>query len=263
MKRRTGPFSLTQVVETTIGYDRPTLQVSPEWIKFRLDFFHRYTLQSLLAQSRRDFRIFVQCGTRHRPLLEKYPWSTEVRVCFDNGRATYAEIDTDYLAITRIDSDDLFYRENLEEIRLAMTSFLDEREVLVYKTRIVWDMPNQFILSAHHRASSPFFTHIFPRKIYKNWSIFQKQHFRPHGSGGAGDREGRPLQDGRVCVIKHGQNISLLKRGKTWPIFITQEARLAAFAGYRARYPSLKIFDQREDIVRILADFGVREENIP
>src|SRR4030042_3115564 len=126
--------NVTFVVETFLAYDRPGQNVSPEWVNFRLDWFHKYTLQSLLGQTFKDFRIFVQCGERHRARLESYPWHPAVTVCFGQGREEYGNKNTDYLSITRIDSDDLFHRENMAEVRDNLILASGQR-VLCWKTR--------------------------------------------------------------------------------------------------------------------------------
>lgn len=253
---------VTHIVETYLAYDRPTQNVTPEWVDFRLDWFHRYTLKSLLNQTFKDFRIFVQCGERHRPRIEAYPWSQDVTVCFGQGQAEYAKIDSDYLAITRIDSDDLFHRENIAEVHENLR-LSRRREVLCWKTRIVWDYVNGFITNNHRRPTSPFFTHIFQKAIYRNWTLFAGQHFLAHGSGGAGDVTAYPLKPGRVCVVKHGWNNSVLKRGQTWPVLKTPAEVEKFQAGLELKNPGVKVCFDRAVIARTLDPFAVTPEMIP
>jgi len=254
--------SATFIVETFLAYDRPGQTVSPEWVDFRLDWFHRYTLRSLLNQTFRDFRIFVQCGERHRPRLEAYPWSGDVTVCFNRGRDEYARIDTDYLSVTRIDSDDLFHRDNMAEVRDNLIEAAGQRW-LCWKTRMVWDVVNGYLTSDHKRPSSPFFTHIFPRKMYKDWNLFQARHFLAHGVSGAGDLWAKPLSRKRVVVVKHGWNHSVLKRGQVWPV-VRGPAEMERHVGnLRKRNPELKFYFDREAIVGALEPFGVSREAMP
>ena len=254
--------NVTFIVETFLGYDRPDQFVTPEWVDFRLRWFHQYTLQSLLGQAFKDFRIFVQCGERHRARLEAYPWDPAVTVCFNRGHDEYAKIDTDYLSITRIDSDDLFHHGNMAEVRdnLILAS---ARRVLCWKTRIVWDYVNGYLTSDHRRASSPFFTHIFPRSIYQNWPAFQAQHFLPHGVGGAGDLGAKALSRKRVCVVKHGWNHSVLKRGERWAIITTPVQMAAHVKNLRKKNPDLKFYFDRDTIIRALEPFSVTPGMIP
>jgi len=103
------------------------------------------------------------------------------------------------------------------------------RYVLAFKNNIYWDQLNKLI-GPHRRSSTPFYTHVFPARIYRNWPVFCKQHFRQHGVGGAGDRTAKELPGGKVCVIKHGRNISHLKRGL--PPFYLNEAQRKQWAAY-------------------------------
>jgi len=247
--------SVTFVVETFIGYDRTTWMPSPEWIKYRADFFHEYTLQSLRNQSFKDFKIFVQCGNRNKELLENYSWAPELSICFDHGKNHYEKINTDYISITRIDSDDLMHRDAMAEVRNNLI-FSNRREVLVFFNWRAWNLLNGFIKKNHIRSSSPFFTHIFPASIYKNWKLFVSQHFRPHGSGGAGDRNGKRLSNHMICIIKHGQNTSNLKKGiKVNPLGKIEYVELKKKFGD-------EIIDDPDEMYEILKNFGIRREQI-
>lgn len=252
--------SCAHIVETFIGYDRETIVTPLSWVEWRSRFFELYTLRSLLNQTDQDFRIFVQIGERQRDFLEKFFFHPRLTICAEKGRSEYAKFDTDYIAITRIDSDDLFHRENIAEIKRSLR-FSAKREVLVYKTRIVWDMINGYVISAHPRASSPFVTHIFPRSIYQNFERFKSEHFRSHGKDGAGDLTGIPLREGRVCVTKHGRNISLIKRAQSWPKFRTKEDFRAMEQRILKQYPFVKIH-YGSSILPILSQFGMTEELI-
>ena len=254
--------SVTFIVETHLGYDRPDQFVTPEWIDFRLDWFHRFTVKSLQNQTFKPAAIFVQCGERHRPRLEAYHWSPDVTICWFNGQEEYAKIDTDYLVTTRIDSDDLFHRDCLAEVR-SRVRFSNKREVLAWKTRIVWDYINGYVTNDHSRPSVPFFTHVFPRAIYKSWPLMLSQHFIPQGIGGAGDHTAMPLSRNRVCVVKHGWNHSVLKFGKTWPVLKTKADVEAHELMLKQRNPEVKLYFGKEIIAKTLEPFGVTLEMIP
>jgi len=247
--------TVTHIVETYIGYDRPTWIPNPEWIKWRADFFHKYTLRSLRNQSFKDFRIFVQCGNRNREMIENYDWAPELSICFDNGKNQYDKIDTDYIATSRLDSDDLMHKDAMQEIHDNLI-FSDRREVLAFFTWRAWNIQNNFIRKTHIRSSSPFFTHIFPRSIYKNWKLFMSQHFLAHGSGGAGDRGGKRLSEHKICITRHSQNTSHLKKGiQTHPM---NEIQLEEF---KAKWGSEMTFN-KEEMYEILKDFGMPKEMI-
>jgi len=127
----------------------------------------------------------------------------------------FGEQTADYLAITRIDSDDLFQKDAMYEIAemsAGMTrSQPKERSRLLFRDYIYWDMINHF-LSFQRWENPPFYTHIFPKEIYQDWDNFQQQHFNNHRYMGGGREIG--LTPNRVLVTYHEQNIARIKRGK-------------------------------------------------
>lgn len=247
--------SITHIVETYIGYDRPTWTPDPEWVKWRADFFHEYTLRSLRNQSFKDFRIFVQCGNQNRKMLENYDWAPELSICFDNGKNHYDKIDTDYIAVSRLDSDDLMHRDTMQEIHDNLI-FSNKREVLAFFNWRAWNLLDKFVKKNHIRSSSPFFTHVFPVSIYKNWKLFVSQHFRPHGSGGAGDRGGKKLSPYKICIIRHGRNTSHLKKG-----IEAKPMNKIQLEEFKARWGDEMIFN-KDGMYEILKDFGMPKEMI-
>jgi len=247
-------LNITHIVETYIGYDRTTWIPNPEWVKWRADFFHKYTLRSLRNQSFKDFKVFVQCGDRNRKMLENYDWAPELSICFDNGRNQYNKINTDYIAISRLDSDDLMHKDAMQEIHDNLI-LSNKRTVMTFFNWRAWDLLNGFVKKNHIRSSSPFFTHIFPRSIYKNWRLFMNQHFRPHGTGGAGDREGRRLSEHKICIIRHENNTSNLKRG----IYVK---KMNAIEDAELKKEHNDIIDNKDKMYNILKDFGIPREMI-
>lgn len=247
-------------VETFIAWDRPGQPITEEWIEWRASLFRRLTFESLRAQSFKEFAVIIQSGSLHRALMERLDWPSGSLLAFDRGREVYgrAAREADYISITRIDSDDLFHREAMASVAQAVRAYLvghsrtpQPRTVFTFRDKIVWDMVNDFI-APHERSSSPFFTHLFPSETVRRFDAFADLHFRGHGSGGAGDRQGLPLPAGMVCVVKHGRNHSVLKRGLAYPVW-TPEQRLAMAASNES------IIIDKAKIATILASFGVNE----
>jgi len=249
------------IVETFFGYDRPGQFLSESWLIERFGIFERFTYRSLMNQSDRAFRIFVQIGDRNAELIRSFAWPTEIEICEKNGRKQYSEIDTRFISITRIDSDDLFHRDAIAEVKRKFGGAAN-RKVLCWKSRLVWDRVNGYLLPDHPRVSSPFFTHIFPKSIYRDWARFQKEHFRSHGRDGAGDREAISLDRKKVCVIKHGLNWSVLKRGQSWPVLRTEADFRAHLDNLRIKNPGLQMCRDPEVIAKVLDAFGVDRREI-
>lgn len=251
----------THVVEIFL-WDRPTWEMTEDYLRYRLDFFHKYTLKSLLNQSIKNFHIFVQLGNKYKKITEAYPWHRRVTRCYDYGREYYSRIKTQFLIISRLDSDDIFHEGAIKAIRKKMILHPRKRIVLVFKKNICYDMINNCIVP-HRKSTSPFFTHIFPRRIYRRrWEIFSEQHFCEHGNHGAGDKEGIELPRNMVCVLKHGQNVSLLKRNlPPFKLSGQQKKQLKIMGKSDFNLPAYDeaIWDE-DKIAEILKDFGVEYE---
>ncbi len=122
-------------------------------------------------------------------------------------------IDTDYIAITRLDSDDLLHKEAMADVRDNII-LDDRRRCLIFRKYLVWDTVNRYIMSIHHKKSPPFITHIFPKSIYKDYDEFASQHFVSHRFAGGKAQETVELPADRICVVNHEENISRIKRNR-------------------------------------------------
>lgn len=224
-----------------------------EWVKDRMDFFHEFTLKSLLNQSFRDFRIFILCGKRNKAITSAYPWHERVEVCYDKAQGKYKEIDADYVAITRIDSDDLFHKEALQEVKESLY-FNGMRGCLAFKKNLRWDMVNRFV-GTHYRHGPPFFTHIIPKHIYKNWDTFCRLHYVPHGVR-AGSNSAREMSKHKVCVIKHPANNSIIKRREA-PWIFAEETRKELEADQHLDPHNRNVIFDSQRMKEILEDFSI------
>lgn len=242
--------NITFVVQSHLDWERANRVLTSEWVRQRLDFYHKFTLPSLLNQTFTDFRIFVFCGHTHRMLTEDYPWHERVEPCHDLGRSKLAAISTGCLSLTRIDTDDLMHKDAMAEVRDSI-SMADGRECLVFRKNLKWGMVNRLI-GYHYAKSPPYFTHVFPRRIYSNWELFRSLHFVPHGRASPNAKE---LPKHRICVVKHWHNDSLDKQGLK-PRQLTEEQRHELVA----KQPEIIL--ERRRIVEILKDFAVKEEDI-
>jgi len=91
-------------------------EYSAEWTKQRLDFFHSWTLKSLRNQTFKDFTILMFCREESREIIESYMWDENIRHCYDRGKQALSEIDTEFVSITRMDTDDLFRFDLMEKV---------------------------------------------------------------------------------------------------------------------------------------------------
>lgn len=115
--------SVTFVISTMLDIYRPELkkrygerykgEYSAEWSRNRIDFFRGWTLKSLQNQTFQDFTILMFCHENSRDLIESYEWDDNIRHCYDYGDAAFSEIDTGFISITRMDTDDLLHRDGM------------------------------------------------------------------------------------------------------------------------------------------------------
>ena len=230
--------TITHVVQIFLDIERPNrdvynLDLSRKWVEKRVEFFNRFTLPSLLNQTFQGFRIFLICGNKHKAYTSRLKWNKRVEVCYGKGKGgtittdpgypepklrveEFEKIDTDYLVITRLDSDDLFHREAMAEVRDSVEQVLPttKRKCLVFKKYIVWDRQGNFIRPIHNKPSPPFIVHVFPKSIYKKYWEFASQHFLNHRFMGGKEPDAVELSADKVCVIKHEENISRIKKNK-------------------------------------------------
>ena len=271
--------TITHVVQIFLDIERPNrdiynLNLSLDWVKKRIEFFNRFTLPSLLNQTFQDFRIFLICGNKHKAYTSKFKWNKRVEICYGKGKVgtivtdpgypkpglkveEFEKIDTDYLIITRLDSDDLFHREAMAEVRDNAERVLpaDRRKCLAFKKYLIWDRRGKFIRPLHNKPSPPFIVHIFPKSIYKNYWNFASQHFLNHRFMGGGEPDTIELSADRVCVTKHGENISRIKKNKKLISVSTEERE--RLKKVNASY----IFD-KQSMHGILRDFSVSKKDI-
>jgi len=147
--------------------------LTPQWVKGRLDLFHDTTLKSLLNQSFQDFRIWAICGQNNLDVTRGYGWHERVEPMYDKGEAALAGIDTEYVAVTRIDSDDLMHRDGMGEVHDRL-DFANPGRVLVFRDNLAWNRLNGYI-GYYYRTSPPFFTQLYPKKQHRDWVAFMSR----------------------------------------------------------------------------------------
>jgi len=236
--------TITHIVQVFLDIERPSigrynLDLPEEWVKKRIELFNHFTLPSLLNQTYQDFRIFLICGNKHKKMTSNFKWNKRVEICYGKGKSgtittgpgypkpglkveEFMSINTDYIAITRLDSDDLLHREAMADVRdnIIMT---DERRCLMFRKYLVWDMVNRYIRPIHHKRSPPFITHIFPKAIYKDYDEFAHQHFVSHRFAGGKAQEVVELPTDRICVVNHNENISRIKKNRKFVLWSKEE----------------------------------------
>lgn len=243
--------SVTFIVETMLDRDRSTRIVPRWWAEARIKLYHEFTLKSVLNQSFQDFRIFILCGSHHKDLTQNAKWHERCEICYDDGQSKLADINTDYISISRIDSDDLFHRNAMADVRdnLLLT---DRRECLIVQKCRKWDRVNR-LLGIHERSSPPTITHIFPKSIYKDWNLFYSQHLLSHGRAGGKLPGTIKLPPFNYCIVGHWIGNNRIRHGNPLRV-MTEEERQKMIADHPW------VILEKEKIKEILKDFAVEEK---
>ena len=271
--------TITHIVQIFLDIERPNrdiynLDLPLEWVKERVDLFNRFTLPSLLNQTFQDFRIFLICGNKHKAYTSSLKWNKRVEICYGKGKEgtitqdpgypkpglkieEFGKIDTDYIAITRLDSDDMLEKTAMEDVRNHVESVLplDKRRCLIFRKYLIWDTVSNFIQPLYSKISPPFITHIFPKNIYQDYWEFAGQHFVNHRFMGGKESDTIELPPNKVCVIKHEENISRIKKNMRLKILSKEERDKLA------QGQSSFIFD-KQGMYEVLRSFSVNKEDV-
>lgn len=231
--------------------EEPSSSFDKAWVQRRIELFEKSTLKSLENQSFQDFRIWILCGQDHMDITGRRSWPKRVEAMHDNGERAISRLNADYLSITRLDSDDLFHFNVMREIRDNQIH-TDKRECLILRKCWQWDRPNRF-MHDWQSPSGPFFTHIFPRRIYGNWRKYTAEHFLHHGKAGGLLPGTKELPAKLACIVKHRDNHRYRRRGI--PVRLYDKKKLEEIKGNGAIF-------KRNKIATILKDFGIEREEV-
>jgi len=226
--------------------------LTEDWVKQRLDIFSKYTLKSLLNQSFSDFEIWALCGSLHKKITQNYNWNNKVKVMYDKGYQEIMNNNSDYISFTRIDSDDLYHRDAMKEVKdnLILTN---ELTGLIFRKNLLWDTINKYI-GRHIRNCPPFFTHIYPKKLVKNWNFYCKTHFVDHGRALRGIKKVKELSDNKACVVKHNTNISNVRKN----IITSKISKL----DFQTALGTNFVTNNESEMLNILSEFGIQKTEI-
>ena len=248
--------TIQHVVNIFLDFDRESLVLSPAWIKERFRLFQATTLKSLLNQLDDDFEIWVYCGLRNRAMTESFDWHPRVIPLWDKGKERLASLNADFLSITRLDSDDLMHRLAVSDMKVAaqeMAAYGQDRAVAIFRRNLCYDHNNGFI-GFHYRKAPPFFTHVFPQRIFRDFGRYDSLHFTTHGTSGAGQPGAVVLPSHRICIIKHTENISDIRRTRPYMVYSRDEIEQKLLA-------EAILTNDPEGVRATLQEFGVTQED--
>ena len=206
---------MKHVVWVPFSIDRDTYTPPPGWVEWRIELFEQFTLPSMLGQTFDDFEIWLSCGHRHRKITNAHAWHPRVRLIHEKA-FPLEEIDADYLAISRLDSDDLYRDDALEHINEeARKRQASGVLAFVLNKNLLWNRLHGQ-LGRHYRLGSPppFVTRVYPQHCYRDPDLFHRTFFVAHGRDTVRTVNPEPLDiENLCCIVKHGSNTSLVKKG--------------------------------------------------
>lgn len=248
-------MKVKHIVQIYFSINRKGIGKLPtDWLLRRFELFKEMTLSSILNQSNKNFDIWVMCGSWKRKVTDKFDWHKRIKVMYDKGKAELNRLQTDFIAITRIDSDDLMHREAMQEVIDNTRANINpeyNKTTLMFNKNYLWDRFNGHI-AYHYRNRPPFFTHIFSKKVYKNYTEYIRLHDVSHGKCEIDSDLYLELSKHKICVIKHEDNNSLRKRGLK-PSVMTPEKWKKLLRKDKV------ITDDKSEMLEILEPFGVLE----
>jgi len=269
---------MKHIIWVPFSSDRSAYTPDRQWVEERAQIFTTFTLQSILRQNFKDFEIWLLCGERHREFTENHAWHTAVNTVYDYGESRLQDIDDDFAAFTRIDSDDLFHEDALLKVDTFAKDMADKRGLVggVFQDFIVWNRMLRYLAHYRPHAQPPFTTRIYPKKLYKNNDYFLRTMCTPHGKVTAKVCRYSSIPGSKVCVVKHGTNTSLVKKGKgprqfsekeradlmKTPAVITEDQatmekillQYGVYPYYARRYPDTVFYNNRFNKVIHLED---------
>ena len=167
-----------------------------EWWKYRLSLYKHFTLNSIVEQTNKNFCLLMTIDDRFR----NTHYEDIVRILDDSGlkyfiidrtkkddlRKTLESVtkDYDYIYTTRIDTDDVFRNDVVEEIQKHDYEY---KKALFYQKGYCYDIVNKK-LQHYYSQFPPFATLMFPKEIFlddvkRNEYIGVKSHdilIQPH-----------------------------------------------------------------------------------
>ena len=172
--------------------------LTPEWLRYRIGIYLRYTVPSLLKQTDQNFRVWLDCRPGSEKELEPYMLALEeakVLVTFDRGAKYIHSLPgaPSHVHVMRIDSDDLYSTKAVEIVRCLQGDALAAQFYEGY----IWLVPHRILYPMRHR-SPPFYC--FKAEVREDGPYIP-----PHqGHDSVWDTFGpEVLPGGHFCMTRH------------------------------------------------------------
>lgn len=181
-------------------------RLNKEWIDYRMSIFMNYTFKSLINQTNQSFTAIIHYDELSEVLIQsalsQYNLMPSNIIFTSSGNALIKKIihGYDYLYIVRLDSDDMYHPNFIQQlIDFEHTSNL---ECIVNKEGYVYDIVGDN-LGIWYAQSPPFFT-----LIYKVQDYLSGFRYILNSHTNAIKLNHYVFNSGNFMVILHGQNTS-------------------------------------------------------
>jgi len=253
------------IFRSSIDIDRDTWRpgkpgrVTPEWVEYRLELFHKYTLPSVLNQTEQDFELWVLCGQCYKKITSCYNWHPRVKVIYnykDFLRSYLAKSEEDYLTIGRVDSDDMYHKNALKVIKENQIKNPNELTGMAFRAVYSWDRYSNVIFK-YYQGHPPQYIHTIPKKRYKDYDYFMKHHMTKHVGG---SHNAIALPSYHFCETRHSQSWTARKKCSWSKIY--KHAVLSKETKLRGLRSGKFLAIDKEGLHNILKDFGIKKDDI-
>lgn len=214
-----------------VRFDKRAPHIDQQWLDTRFDFFINNTLKSLLAQTNKDWILWINCQEGMRDNVKKLvDWLEEhlgiYVLTFGDGPIKPGLLSSykydlqpyhtwedrlqksDMVYVTRIDSDDLYSPDALSLARFCLPKEHGKRvEASVFKRGYMYDIRNGKI-GVYENHSSPFHTLMIPTELF-----LDREKYRQFVWSRGGDHSKvysafptQTLPDWKFTVLIHGNN---------------------------------------------------------
>lgn len=206
-----------------VRFDIRREDINKEWLDTRREFFLQHTLVSLLNQTNKDWVLWIQCQNgmqewarelEHKldSIIGKYVITYSDGPVNPNKLDPYGEGDklrlSDYVYVTRIDSDDLYAPDALMLARYCLPT--DNGKTVqssMFRRGYLYDI-NTKQLGVYNGPSTPFHTLMIPSILFLDIDKYKQYVWSLAGDHSKINRafQTRELPDWKFTVLIHGHN---------------------------------------------------------
>jgi hypothetical protein len=206
-----------------VRFDKRRIDIDQAWLNKRYVFFRDNTLKRLREQTNKDWVLWVNCqdGMQEQideliKLLESSP--INVVYTFGDGPVPVEVVgvypflqeelkQSDYVYVTRIDSDDLYSSDAIQIARDVKPTVEGRVEASMFCRGYLYDV-NTGRLGVYKSPSTPFHTIMIPTPAFLNPDRYRDEVWSKVGDHSAVNRQ-LPMQtlpDWKFTVLIHGNN---------------------------------------------------------